>query len=215
MKRYRNIVFDLGDVLLGYRWKQMLMDYGLAEQDADRVGTELFDNPEQLWHHYDLGDYTEDELCQAYTVRFPKDAAAMEYFIRHGEYMTVPRPKVWAKVHALKQTGCRIYLLSNYPEVLFHKHTEYCDFMKDLDGMVISYACHESKPDRAIYERLCRTYGLVPSECLFFDDREENVQGALDYGMAARKVESQESLLQDLDGLLEEMHCHAARSQRS
>ena len=33
-----NIIFDVGEVLLGYRWKEMLMDYGLKESEAIRVG---------------------------------------------------------------------------------------------------------------------------------------------------------------------------------
>ena len=34
----KNIIFDVGEVLLGYRWKEMLMDYGLKESEAIRVG---------------------------------------------------------------------------------------------------------------------------------------------------------------------------------
>lgn len=41
MKKYDNIIFDVGDVLLEYRWKQMLMDCGLSEEEAIRVGHEL------------------------------------------------------------------------------------------------------------------------------------------------------------------------------
>ena len=44
MKKYDNIIFDVGDVLLEYRWKQMLMDCGLSEEEAIRVGHELFDD---------------------------------------------------------------------------------------------------------------------------------------------------------------------------
>ena len=34
----KNIIFDVGEVLLGYRWKEMLMDYGFKESEAIRVG---------------------------------------------------------------------------------------------------------------------------------------------------------------------------------
>lgn len=202
MSEIRNIVFDLGDVLLGYRWRPMLMDYGLTEVEADRVGREMFDDPLHLWHQFDLGTCTQEEMIREFAKEWPDDAEVIGWFIRHGEYMPVPRPKVWKKVHELKETGFPLYILSNYPEELFHKHTQYCDFMKDMDGMVISYLHHEAKPDPAIYDRLCRTYGLKPEETLFFDDRDENVRGALDYGMQARKVYSQTGLLADLDCLL-------------
>lgn len=49
MNTPKNIIFDVGDVLIEYRWKQMLMDYGLEEDDAIRVGREMFDDPERLW----------------------------------------------------------------------------------------------------------------------------------------------------------------------
>ena len=31
MEQIKNIIFDVGDVLLSYRWKYMLMDYGLLD----------------------------------------------------------------------------------------------------------------------------------------------------------------------------------------
>ena len=33
MEQIKNIIFDVGDVLLSYRWKYMLMDYGLTETE--------------------------------------------------------------------------------------------------------------------------------------------------------------------------------------
>ena len=55
MEQIKNIIFDVGDVLLSYRWKYMLMDYGLSEEEAVRIGTEMFDDPEGLWGLLDLG----------------------------------------------------------------------------------------------------------------------------------------------------------------
>ena len=31
----KNIVLDVGDVLLEYRWKEMLTDYGLSKEKAE------------------------------------------------------------------------------------------------------------------------------------------------------------------------------------
>lgn len=166
----KNIIFDVGDVLIEYRWKQMLVDFGCNETDAERIGREMFDDPE--------------------------DSDAIRWFISHGEYMHVPRPSVWKRVHELKEKGYGIYLLSNYPESLFKKHTEYADFMKDIDGMMVSYMIHKGKPERDIYEALCDKYRLDRSECVFFDDRQENVSGAIQCGIKAELVTSKEGLLE-------------------
>ena len=179
MKQVKNIIFDVGDVLLSYRWKYMLMDYGFTEEEAVRIGTEMFDDPEGLWGLLDLGTVSQQEIIERYCKKYPKDEKVIRWFIGHGEYMPVARPKVWELVHKLKEQGYKVYLLSNYSEELFKKHTEYADFMNDIDGLIVSYMIHKAKPDRAIYEALCEKYRLEPSECLFFDDKQENIDGAV------------------------------------
>lgn len=202
MEHNINLIFDVGDVLLQYRWKDMLMDYGLSEPDALRIGAEVFDESADLWKRFDLGLVTPEELIASYADKYPKDADTIAWFIGHGEYMHVPRPAVWKLIRQLKEKGFHIYLLSNYSESLFQKHTEYADFMQDIDGLIVSYMIHRAKPDQAIYKALCDKYDLEPESCLFFDDRAENVQGAHNFGMSAVQVTSQESLLEHLRGLL-------------
>ncbi len=202
MKDKRNIIFDVGDVLLQYRWKEMLMDYGLSDREAVRVGIEIFEDADGLWNTLDMGTLTEEEIIAEYSRKYPEDAKVISWFIKHGEYLHVPRPDVWEMVHKLKEAGYAIYLLSNYPEKLFKKHTEYADFMQDIDGMMVSYMIHKKKPDSAIYEALCSKYNLDKAECLFFDDREENVIGAKKYGIDAIQVTSKAGLLEDLSKLI-------------
>lgn len=202
MKKPKNIIFDVGDVLLDYRWQQMLMDYGLDESEAYRVGRELFDDPDGLWHEYDLGVKSQEEIIQEFEQKHPKDAEVIRWFISHGEYMYVARPAIWKLVHQLKEAGYHLYILSNYPEILFKKHTQYADFMDDMEGMVVSYMLHVGKPERIVYQTLCDRYGLNKEECLFFDDRAENVQGAIDFGMRAKRVLSAKGLAVDLEELL-------------
>ena len=202
MKKPKNIVFDVGDVLLDYRWQQMLMDYGLDESEAYRVGRELFDDPDGLWHEFDLGVKSQEEIIQEFEQKHPKDAEVIRWFISHGEYMHVARPAIWKLVHQLKEAGYHLYILSNYPEILFKKHTQYADFMDDMEGMVVSYMLHVGKPERIVYQTLCDRYGLNKEECLFFDARAENVQGAIDFGMRAKRVLSAKGLAVDLEELL-------------
>lgn len=198
----KNLIFDVGGVLFDYRWKYMLMDYGVSEKEALRLGDEMFNDPDRLWHIFDLGTKTQEEIIEAYEKKYPADAKVIRWFISHGEYMHVPRPDVWEKIHALKGLGYGIYILSNYPEELFKKHTEYCDVMKDLDGMMVSYMIRQAKPDSGIYIALMERYGLSAGECLFFDDREENVNGALAVGMHAERVTGRKMLADRLEEII-------------
>ena len=195
----KNLIFDVGGVLFDYRWKEMFMDYGLDEDNAIRVGTQMFNDPDRTWDIFDLGIKSDEEIADIFCKKYPGDEDVIRWFIRHGEYMQVPRPKVWKKVHELKQKGYKIYILSNYPESLFKKHTEYADFMDDIDGLMVSYMIHKAKPAEDIYKALCDKYGLVRSESIFFDDRSENVEGAVKFGMKSVKILSEQVLLDELD----------------
>lgn len=189
----KNIILDVGDVLLEYRWKDMLMEYGLDGEDAVRVGQEIFESP--LWGKgLDLGIMTQEEVIAEFRKEYPGDGDVIEWFITNGEQMRVERPEIWQRVRQLKEQGYGIYLLSNYSEKLFQKHTKDADFIKMADGMVVSYQVHLIKPDPRIYQCLLERYDLKAEECIFFDDRKENVEGALAVGIQAVQVTSREML---------------------
>ena len=200
----QNLIFDVGDVLLEYRWFEMLTkDYGLSDTEARRIGGEMFDN--EIWvQGLDGGRLTLDEAIHEYEKKYPNDVEVIRWFLRNGEQMVVKRPEIWRKVAALKEKGYRIYLLSNYSDELFRIHTKGAEFLNVLDGGIVSYQVHALKPDREIYQILLGKYGLQADECLFFDDRAENVEGARTLGIQAVQVTSREMLNATLDKMLTE-----------
>ena len=52
----KNLIFDVGNVLLEYRWNQMLLDYGLTQEEAAVAGALFFEH--ELWKELDLGNYS-------------------------------------------------------------------------------------------------------------------------------------------------------------
>ena len=56
-------------------------------------------------------------------------------------------------------------------------------FLKYVDGKTVSGVVKMIKPEAEIYEELLKQYHLKASECVFIDDREENVEGAKAVGM--------------------------------
>ena len=55
------------------------------------------------------------------------------------------------------------------------------------------------KPDREIYECLLKTYDLKAEECVFLDDRKENVEAARNIGMAGILFENYEQAWAELN----------------
>ena len=201
MKQYRNLVFDVGGVLLGYRWKDMLtVDYGMSPERRDAFAWKIFSDP--LWKEFDLENRPYDDVVEDYVRKYPSEEADIRWFFTHTELMHVGRPRIWELLRQLKEAGYRIYLLSNYSSVLFRNHTAGAPFLDWLDGKVVSCEVHVIKPDPAIYRALYERCGLDPAESLFFDDRQENVDGSIACGMDACRVLSEEQLAEELEELL-------------
>ena len=198
MKTYRNLVFDVGGVLIGFRWQDMLADYGMDPEKAQTFGTTLFSDP--LWKELDRECVPFEQNIGKYMEKYPALKKDIRWFFDNAEQMAVPRPRVWKEIHRLKEKGYHIYLLSNYSSVLFEKHVGGAAFHQDLDGRIVSFEVHQLKPDPDIYKTLFSTYGLNPEECLYFDDLEENVLASRQQGMDAVLVDSEEGLLNILTG---------------
>lgn len=196
----KNLIFDVGNVLIEYCWNQMLMDYGVKPEDVETTGREIFDNA--LWDEFDLGNLPTQEIVERYCKALPQYEDLLRWFFGHLEMMPVMRPDVWERVHALKEKGYRIYLLSNYSEDFFNNHTKDAAFIKDLDGRLVSYEVHLMKPDPAIYQCLLDRYDLKPEESVFFDDRPENTKAAQDLGITSYTITSKEYLNTVLDQYL-------------
>lgn len=199
----KNIIFDIGSVLIGYRWRDMCLEAGWDEEKAEKIGGGFFDS--SLWPDFDAGLVSTEELIKNIVREDPDLEEDARWFIVSGKKMVVERPKIWAVMRELKKKGYGIYVLSNYSEELFTLHTEGLPFWELVDGGVISYQIHQIKPDPPIYRHLMEKYQLKPEECIFFDDRAENTESARKLGMQAVTVEdgSEELLERELRKLLE------------
>ena len=75
------------------------------------------------------------------------------------------------------------------------------DFIPYTDGGILSYVEKIIKPDPKIYELLIKRYKLVPGECVFFDDREDNCEAARKLGMEAVCFTTKENAVMELKKL--------------
>ena len=99
----KNIIFDIGSVLIGYRWQDMCRDAGWDKEKADRIGRGFFLNP--LWPDFDAGLITTEELIGSVAEEHPGLEKDARWFITGGKKMIVERPKVWELAVRLKEKG--------------------------------------------------------------------------------------------------------------
>ena len=180
----RNIVFDMGNVLL--EWRPMLPCLRCTKdaQKAQTVCEAVFTHPE--WGPIiDGARMTEPEYLAHAQERLDsqelKDAAAeaMSGYWTDGLY---PKSGMEKVVKGLLEQGYDLYILSNCGH-RFHDFSYKIPYISEFKGLLISAEEDLLKPDPAIYHRLCEKFGLKEEECLFIDDLAKNIEGAQSAGM--------------------------------
>ena len=193
------LVFDVGNVLIGFCVPEVLAGHGMSREKIDRFFSCIFMDP--LWAQLDLEIRPFWEVIGHYRQKYPDLADDVTWLMEHCDRIVVPRPAVWEEIRRLKEAGFPVYILSNYSSYFFDRQVRSLPFWKDVDGAVVSFQIHRIKPDPSIYQHLLDKYQLIPEDCLFFDDRKENTQAARDLGMQTFTVESEEQLLRRLRAL--------------
>ena len=178
----RNIVFDMGNVLINYDPEHFIVREGIADPgDRALLLREIFRSAE--WPMQDRGEMDEAELEARVLGRIPARLhAAAHRLIFCWDDPIEPVPDMAGFIAECRQKGLGIYLLSNASR----RQWEYWPRIPGseyFDGAVVSAFEGCAKPAPRIYRRLLERYRLEPGDCLFVDDVPENVAGGVAAGM--------------------------------
>lgn len=179
----KNIVFDMGNVLVGYDSRRVCEHYIADEKDRELVRTAVFVSPE--WVYLDMGLMTDEEALSRMCERLPErlhEAARLCLENWHRYCMWTIR-EMEPVVRRLKARGKRIYLLSNAAVRLRDCYEDVIPAIDYFDGVLFSAEERCIKPQREIYKRFFDKYELMPEECFFIDDLQMNIDGAKACGM--------------------------------
>lgn len=179
----KNIVLDVGKVLVAWEPEQAMRGLGMDEPTVNAVADATVRTPD--WDEMDRGALEDEEMIARFTAHAPAYADEIRFFVEHVGAAIRRFPYTMDWIARMKQSEYRVYILSNYARRTFRQTGEELAFLDLVDGAVFSYEIKMVKPEPGIYQTLCRKYGLKPEECLFLDDRQENVDGARAVGMEA------------------------------
>ena len=107
-------------------------------------------------------------------------------------------PVMMEWVRALKNHGLKISVLSNMPIEISTHMRRYAPWFRDFDYVCFSAEVQLAKPEAAIFYACLNVVGSKPEECLFIDDRADNVEAARALGMCAVKFVCVEELAADV-----------------
>ena len=173
----RNMVFDIGNVLMDFRWKEYMRSlFGEDETLIQTINQGIWHNG--CWAAMDKGEMDGAATLRsavAFAPQYEKEIKLTLDSVAHAfhkfEY-SIP----W--IQELKRMGLNVYYLSNYSAFSVAANPDVLDFIPYMDGGVFSFEVKAVKPEPEIYRCLCEKFGLKPEECLFTDDVPANVKGA-------------------------------------
>lgn len=177
----KNIIFDLGNVLLSWKPGEYFEKSGYDTMTSDLIMNDVFKSPE--WLSLDNGDLSTPEAIDLIA---EKSSLRKEYISSLFNLRTkiiYPLTENIKLLPELKKKGFKLYYLSNFPIDFFEEVKEEYDFFRYFDGGIISAEVRHSKPDKKIYKILLEKYSLNPEECFYIDDIEINVRAAESAGL--------------------------------
>jgi len=172
----KNIIFDVGNVFIYWAPEKLFKRY-FKTDDALRKFFEEVDF-KRMVKETDRGMPFRKSIDLAIE-RAPEHKEPLLAYdaewerTLHGE---VDGTKDLAK--RLKKAGYKTYILSNFNAEKFEACSQIYGFTKHMDGCVVSAHVREVKPEEPIYKILLQNYKLKPEECVFMDDRQENLDTA-------------------------------------
>jgi epoxide hydrolase-like predicted phosphatase len=191
-KQIKNIIFDFGNVLVEFNPHKLYDDVfngdaAKAEWFHQNITTEPF------YNRIDRGDNFEQCISdlQKEHPEYAKEIAL--YDSRYHDMVGDALHGMPALLTNLKVRGYHLYGLTNWSYKVYAV-MERVPLFRVLDGSVVSSEEHMIKPDERIYQRIVSKFGLTPSECLFVDDRQININAALACGMHAILFKNSEQL---------------------
>ena len=181
MKNVKNIIFDMGRVLLQFEPYVSLNEYCKSDEDKELIYKELFKGPE--WIMGDEGKITNGQRYELVKRRIPERLHQTLKLVVENWDMCMEPVEGALEFHKLvKEKGYHIYILSNACNRFFHYFPKHYD-LNSFDGVVVSSDVKMIKPNPEIYQYILKTYHLNPEESLFVDDMKENIEAAGKAGM--------------------------------
>ena len=198
----KNVVFDFGQVLVYFQPSYMVGAYVSDEEDKALIEEVVFDR--LYWDRLDSGDISDEEVVSAIKTRLPERLWDVSEKIYYNWIYNIPEIEGMSELidRIKNRYNVKVYLLSNISNY-FASHSEEIPILKKLDGCVFSAPIGIVKPNREIFEHLCKAYKLSPEETLFIDDRADNIEGALRCGLKGCIFDGDVNRLRDyLDSIL-------------
>lgn len=192
----KNIIFDLGNVLIGYDPLEYLENKINDSEKIDKLYDVIFRGKE--WTMLDEGSITENKAIETICKANPELDKEIRICFDNWYPLLKPIESTIDVLGELKCKGYKLFFLSNFHDKAFSYVSEEYPFFKLFDGGVVSYREKVIKPNSEIYKILLEGYNLRAEECVFIDDTEENIKAGEVLGIRGIHLKNTAHLREEL-----------------
>ena len=196
MTKVSLLLWDIGGVLLTNAWD--LADRQLAAKQFGLDAAEFEQRHDRVVDDFESGRMSEEDyLAQTvfYTSR-PFTRAAFQQFMRERSQ---PHPAALATARALRASGDYVMAALNNESLGLNEYRIATFHLSEIFHVFLS-SCYTGrrKPAVEAYRYALEIAQRRPEECLFLDDRPDNVKAAVSLGLRTVWVRDPERLREDL-----------------
>lgn len=179
----KNIVFDMGKVLVGYDAGLVIHQFVEDPADQQLIFNTLFCSQE--WLYLDMGTISEEQAMKQILPRLPErlHTQAQQCMDNWDRYCMWTIKAMDPVIRRMKAKGKKIYLCSNASLRLLKCYDFVIPAIDCFDGILFSAEEKCIKPQPFLYRRFFERFDLKPEECFFIDDVQANIDGAKACGM--------------------------------
>lgn len=196
----KNIVFDIGGVLVDSNPRYLYKDYFKDDRDMEYFLKNICS------HEWNLEQDKGRSLSEGTLIlqnKFPEFHSLIQIF--YDKYEKMLKSDIPETVSILKKLKAKykIYGLTNWSAETFKIAWEKFPFFKEFDGIVVSGQERILKPDKRIYYRLLDRYNLKVENIIYIDDNIDNIRAAEEIGMVSILFENARKLDNELSFAIE------------
>lgn len=191
-----NIIYDLGAVMIDWDPRYL---YRQISDNSERIEYFLHEVISPAWNHrLDRGEEWPD-IRKELLALYPEEQEWIDIYWDQWKRMLNGTVEGSVEIlSTLKTSGYKLFALSNFNHHKFLESLTIFPFLHWFDGLIISGQVKLAKPEAAIYNLLLKTYDLKPEDCLFIDDKIENIEAAKTIGFNTILFKNSQQLRQEL-----------------
>ena len=195
----KTIIFDLGGVLVHLDWDRVCGALEtLSTQGTGAVRAEVVNG--SIVSDSMRGNIGPQEFQQRLCDRLEIEVS-YEAFVEIWNGLLRPNQEIVPLIAGLKP-GHKLVLASNTDAIHFSYSIKHFPVLHQFDRHFLSYKMGLLKPETAFFDHVLRALDAPPGDCVFIDDRPDNVDAARRMGITSFRFDSVERLQRDLDQFL-------------